>query len=89
MWKLLNDILNKFRICFSRKASFHWFVIIIIGFMIRSDTLGISSVIRDLSLGHNHYTSMIHFFRASSWSIDVLRNQWISIVKSIEVLKMD
>lgn len=86
MWKLLDEGLNEFRICFSRKASFNWFVIIIIGFMIRSDTLGVSSVIRDLSIGHNHYVSMMQFFRASSWNIDVLRNQWITIVKSIAPL---
>lgn len=85
MWKLLDDVLNKFKICFSRQAAFNWFVIIIVGIMIRSDDLGLSSVIRDLSLKHNYYASMIHFFHASSWNIDNLRNKWISIVASIEL----
>lgn len=86
MWKLLDDIFNRFRICFSREAAFNWFVIIILGIMIRSDSLGISSVIRDLSIDHKHYSSMMQFFRANSWKLDVLRNQWISIVKSIAPL---
>lgn len=83
MWKLLDDVFNRFRICFSREAAFNWFVIIILGIMIRSDSLGLSSVIRDLSLEHKDYSSMMQFFRASSWKLDVLRKQWISIVKSI------
>ena len=89
MWKLLNNVLNRFRICFSRKAAFDWFVIIIIGFMIRSDDLGVSSVIRDLSMNHKHYASIMQFFRASSWKLDTLRSQWISIVKSSAPLWCD
>ncbi len=86
MWKLINDVLNKFRICFSRQAAFDWFVIIIVGIMIRSDALGVSSVIRDLAIDHKHYASMMQFFRASSWKLDTLRTQWISIVRSIAPL---
>ena len=37
-----------------------------IGFMLRSDKLGVTSVIRDLALSPDCYLSMIHFFRASS-----------------------
>lgn len=62
MWNLLDKILNDFKICFSRKASFNWFVIIIIGFMLRSDSLGVTSVIRDLNIAHSSYATMIHFF---------------------------
>ncbi|WBW99492.1 hypothetical protein [Oceanirhabdus sp. W0125-5] len=54
--------------------------------MIRSDSLGVTSVIRDLYLEENHYASMMQFFRASSWEVSSLRNQWISIVKSIAPL---
>lgn len=46
--KQLNDILLEFRSCFSRKASFSWFITLIIGLMIRTDTQGLTSVIRDL-----------------------------------------
>lgn len=50
MWNLLNKILANFKGCFSRQASFNWFVIIIIGLMLRSDSLGLTSIIRDLDL---------------------------------------
>lgn len=62
MLKFIEDILLCFRTCFSRKAVFSWSVTLIVGFMIHSDMLGITSVIRDLSLNPARYNSMEHFF---------------------------
>ncbi len=67
MLKFIENILLCFRTCFSRKSSFSWSVTIIVGFMVRSDMLGIASVIRDLALDPALYNSMDHFFRADSW----------------------
>jgi hypothetical protein len=82
MWNLINKILNNFKECFSRQASFNWFVVIIIGLMLRSDSLGLTSIIRDLSLLHSSYATMIHFFHASSWTLETIANKWIKVVKS-------
>ncbi len=65
----IENVLCLFESCFSRKAAFRWFVTITIGLMLRSDKLGVTSVIRDLALCPGCYDSMIHFFRASSWSL--------------------
>jgi len=86
MLEYIEDILNKFKSCFSRKASFHWFVVIIMGLMIRSDKLGVTSIIRDLALSHKNYESMLHFFRSSSWSLDSLKMKWFEIVHSFAPL---
>ena len=82
MWNLLNKILANFKECFSRQTSFNWFVIIIIGLMLRSDSLGLTSIIRDLDLSHSSYATMIHFFHASSWTLEAIANKWCEIVKS-------
>jgi len=82
MWNLINKILNNFKECFSRQASFNWFVIIIIGLMLRSDSLGVTSIIRDLNLSHSSYATMIHFFHASSWTLETIADKWIQVVKS-------
>ena len=82
MLNFIDKILCQFESCFSRKASFRWFVTITIGFMLRSDKLGVTSVIRDLALSPDCYPSLIHFFRASSWSLDAIRLRWFSIVKN-------
>lgn len=81
MLNFIDKVLCQFESCFSRKASFRWFVTIVIGFMLRSDKLGVTSVIRDLALSPDCYLPMIHFFRASSWSLDSLRLRWFSVVR--------
>ena len=79
--KQLNDILLEFRSCFSRKASFCWFVTIIVGLMVRADTLGLTSIIRDLNLDPNSYETMIHFFHSKAWCLEAVRKKWIQLVK--------
>jgi hypothetical protein len=80
MIKFLNEMLSEFRNCFSRNAAFEWFVVIIIGLMIRSDHLGITSIIRDLALPARCYETMIHFFRSSAWNLASLRVTWLKVV---------
>ena len=81
MINFIENILCHFESCFSRKAAFRWFVTIIIGLMLRSDKLGVTSVIRDLALSPGCYDSMLHFFRASSWSLEEIRKRWFSAVR--------
>ena len=50
MLKFIDEILLCFRPCFSRMAAFEWFATIITGLMVRSDSLGITSIIRGLVL---------------------------------------
>ena len=54
---------------------------ITVGLMLRSDTLGVTSVIRDLALSPSSYDTMLHFFRASSWSLEDIRRHWFSAVR--------
>lgn len=86
MLNFIDKFLGHFESCFSRKASFRWFIIITIGLMLRSDKLGVTSIIRDLALAPGCYPSMIHFFRASSWSLDTIRSRWFSAVKEYSFL---
>ena len=81
MIDFIENILCYFESCFSRKAAFRWFVTITIGLMLRSDKLGVTSVIRDLALSPGCYDSMLHFFRASSWSLENIRSRWFSAVR--------
>jgi DDE superfamily endonuclease len=81
MWNFLNGILMQFRDCFSRNASFKWFVTIVIGLMIRGDMLGVTSIVRDLSLSEGSYIPMLNFFRSSSWVLDRIIIKWCLIVK--------
>ena len=81
MMNFIETVLCHFESCFSRKSAFRWFVTITIGFMLRSDKLGVTSVIRDLALSPGCYDSMLHFFRTSSWSLGDIRRRWFSAVR--------
>ena len=89
MLNFIENILCHFESCFSRKAAFRWFVVIITGLMLRSDKLGVTSIMRDLALAPGCYDSMLHFFRASSWSLDGIRKRWFSAVRGHAPLYME
>lgn len=82
MTKEISTILSQFRDCFSRTASFNWFVITVMGFIVRLDHHGISSVIRWLNLDPAKYTSLLLFFRASSWNLKDIQQKWWQIVQA-------
>ncbi|WP_440115599.1 transposase [Paenibacillus sp. QZ-Y1] len=81
MLKYLNNLLQPFRACSSRQATFEWFVVIVVGFMLRSDHLGVTFIIRDLLLNSRCYETLIHFFRSSAWSLQSLRQIWLQVVR--------
>ena len=81
-WEYINDILFEFRPCLSRQRAFGWFVIAIIGFMLRSDHLGVSSIVRELSLNSDHlYLCLLHLFHSNAWKLDKIMVKWIELVK--------
>lgn len=73
----------KFRKCFSREATFQWFVVLLIGMMLRSDYLGVTSVVRELCLDPKIYETMLHFFRSEAFELENLVTTWVHIVKNI------
>ncbi|WP_233277503.1 transposase [Paenibacillus durus] len=56
-------------------------MITVIGLMLRSDQLGVTSILRDLSLHPRCYETLIHFFRSSAWSLESLRQTWLQVVR--------
>ena len=74
------QFLKPFKTEFKKERAFNWFVIIVIGFLLRTDNLGVTDVIRALALPAGCYEPMIHFFRASSWNLHYLRVCWCRTV---------
>jgi hypothetical protein len=66
--KFVNNFLEMTRGAFSRKAAFNWFVIVFTGLALRSDWLGVTSIVRAVDLYPGSYECLLHFFHASSWS---------------------
>ncbi len=83
----VSRILSEFRSCFSRNASFNWFVVTVFGFMVRLDHYGVSSFVRWLNLKPSLYTAMLSFFRAESWQLSViLQKLWQLVLSHCPVL---
>ena len=80
MYDWLNEKLMEFRNCFTREATFKWFVIIVIGMMVRQDHLGVTSIIRGLDISPVWYETMLHFFRSSAWNLGSITQLWIQTV---------
>ncbi len=90
MLKLIDEILHQFRICFKREETFAWFVVIIVGFLIRPDLRGISSIVGCLSLDPRYYESMLHFFRSRAFELNRIKSRWQDIVVSYgKLVKME
>jgi hypothetical protein len=83
MLKLLDKILFEFRSVFSYEAAFKWFVIVILGFIIRMDHVGVTSFIRWLYLEPKHYDALLLSFRATSWRIEQLLAKWTSMAVNL------
>lgn len=70
MLNFVNKILSCFGILFLTKGGISLVCDYYVGLMLRSDKLGVTSVICDLALKPDCYISILHFFRASSWSLE-------------------
>ena len=76
MNKELQRLLTFLRPAFSRQATHAWFIVVFVGFLIRDDTFGVSSVVRALALTPQSYTSVVHFFHSTAWSVEGLMSLW-------------
>ncbi len=80
MLKFIEKLLSEFRSCFTRTRTYEWFLVIITALLVRSDSLGITSFIRALSLNHRLYETMLHFFRSSAYKTEGLKQCWHKII---------
>ena len=80
MIRQLDIFLKEFSVCFSRTAAFNWFVVVIIGFIVRRDVRGITSMVRCLNLCPKLYEAMLCFFRATSWSLEKVQQCWVNVI---------
>ena len=86
MFNRLEHTLESFKDCFSREVAYGWFVVIVVGFLLRTDHLDMTSVIRDLALGGGNYENLRHFFYSAAWSLDMLCHRWYTIVRDSELV---
>ena len=86
MWPWINETLLQFRNTFNNKKTFGWFVITVIGLMVRTDTAGVTSIVRALSLSAASYPLLVHFFRSEDYLLCTLEWRWQKIIANCGLL---
>jgi len=74
------NALYSFRSVVSRHSTWLIFCMIIIGFIGTSEMVGVTSFCRFFGLGESGYKTFLHFFRYSTWSLELLVCQWTTFV---------
>lgn len=80
LWNIWLSLVNQFESACSRKRTFFWLVTILIGFTIKFDSIGATSIARGAGLSLGYYTCLLHFFNSSAVNIEALRAIWIRLV---------
>lgn len=80
LWNNWMALVNHFEDACSRKRTFFWLVTVLIGFTIKFDFLGVTSIARGVGLLPNYYTCMLHFFNSSAVNLAELQKIWLKLV---------
>lgn len=83
LWIHWFDAVSMLRGGFSRKSTFLWFALCCVGMSVRSDHLGMSSVIRALSLRGRCYDNLLHCCHSSAIKVPELTALWARSVLSL------
>lgn len=82
LWNRWLALVNPFKGACNRKKTFFWLVIVLIGFTIKFDSLGVTSLARGAGVASIYYTSMLNFFNSTAINLEILQSIWIGIVFS-------
>ena len=80
LWVAWWNIVKQLRGTCSRVRTFLWLGVVLVGFTIRGDLLGVTSIIRALGLLECSYDRLLDFFHSRALSIQKLTQTWIHIV---------
>jgi hypothetical protein len=79
-----------FRKAFSRNFTWLMFCMVVLGFIGTHEMVGVTSFCRFWNLDSAGYNALIHFFRASTWSLNNVIELWSSFILSQnETVKSD
>jgi hypothetical protein len=80
LWLLWWSALQLVRPAFSRLRTFMWFATAVAGFTVRTELLGVTSVVRALKLKRKCYESLIRNLHSSAVRLDELSALWTQAV---------
>ena len=83
LWTHWFNAISLLRPAFSRQSTFLWFALCCVGMSVRTDHLGVSSVVRALALRGRCYDNLLNCCHSSAVKIPVLTSFWAQTVLSL------
>lgn len=83
LWITLWDLLSKLRPAFTRTRTFLWFATCVIGYIVRKDLAGVTSIVRSLGLKDFYYDRLLDFFHSNAVNRKLLAQLWAKLVIAI------
>lgn len=80
LWKEWWKWAKELRPACSRERTWLWLLVVLMGFSVRNDLLGVSSIVRGLGLQDYCYDRLLDFFHSPALSVDKLRKIWTALV---------
>lgn len=80
LWIEWMKIASQLREACTRKTTYLWLLLALIGMSTRGDSLGVSSYVRALGLKAKVYNRFLGFFHSDAMDVDILARVWVKLV---------
>jgi hypothetical protein len=80
LWKNWWNVIWLLRPAFSRLTTFLWFATAVASFSVRTELLGVTSIVRALNLNARCYNTLVDGFHSSAMKLDQLTALWTRVV---------
>ncbi len=83
LWRHWYQAIAALRPAFSRQQTFLWFIVCVAGISVRSDNLGVSSIVRALALNERCYGYLLGCYHSTAIKLSQLSALWTRTVLSL------
>lgn len=82
LWDTWYDLVKYFQQSCTREKTFYWLAAVLVGFTVKNDFFGVTSLARGVGLLPNYYTCMLNFFHSGSVDSAKVLSIWIQLILS-------
>ena len=83
LWNYWWEVIRLLKPAFSRSRTFLWFTVCVVGLSVRTDNLGVTSLVRALGLDGKYYDNLLDSFHSAAVKLDALSATWAKVVLSV------
>jgi hypothetical protein len=83
LWIEWWNLVRQLRPAFTRRRTFIWFAVVLAAMCVRTDLLGVTSMVRALGLQKHCYDRLLDFFHSRAINLDKLTRLWTHVVLTV------